>query len=107
VAEGLKDLPIYEALLTRDLGRSGVPTLLKEPAVVDFNIQAGAPFDGLLVRSLGLPPGCIVVRCSDGKREWVPKANTRLEAHMRLTVVIAPDVTDALEILRKGCMKSE
>ena len=105
VAEGMKDLPIYEVLLERDLRRGGTPTLLKEPAVVDFNIQAGAPFEGFLVRSLGLPPGCILVRCSDGKREWIPKASTRLEAHMRITVVIAPEATDALEILRKGCMK--
>jgi CIC family chloride channel protein len=105
VAEGLKDLPIYEALLKRDLGRSGIPTFLKEPAVVDFTVEAGAPFDGKMIHSLGLPPGCIVVRCSDGKREWVPKANTRLEAHMRLTVVIAPEATDALEILQKGCIK--
>jgi CIC family chloride channel protein len=62
-----------------------------------------APFAGLEVRSLGLPAGCILVRCSDGKREWVPKANTRLEAHMRITAVIAPEASNALEILRHGC----
>jgi Trk K+ transport system NAD-binding subunit len=43
------------------------------------------------------------VRCSDGKREWVPKANTRLEAQMRITAVIAPEALKGLEILRKGC----
>ncbi|MBN1936521.1 MAG: H(+)/Cl(-) exchange transporter ClcA [Anaerolineae bacterium] len=103
VAESLKNLPIYEALLERDLKRGGEAHLLKEPAVVEFTVQAGAPFVGRAVRSLGLPSGCILVRCSDGKREWVPKANTHLEAHMRVTAVIAPEASDALDRLRDGC----
>jgi chloride channel protein, CIC family len=103
VAELLKDLPIYEALLERDLKRGGDKFLLEKPAVVDFIIQMNAPFAGREVRFLGLPSGCIIVRCSDGKREWVPKANTRLDAHMRITVVIAPEAAGGLEILRKGC----
>ncbi len=102
-AESLKDLPIYEALLARDLRRGGEEHLLKEPAVMDFIIQEGAPFAGLQVRSLGLPSGCILVRCYDGKREWIPKATTSLHAHMRITAVIAPDASNGLEILRRGC----
>lgn len=103
VAELMKDLPIYEALLERDLKRSGDKFLLEKPAVVDFIIQTDAPFAGREVRMLGLPAGCILVRCSDGKREWVPKANTRLEAHMRITAVIAPEASSGLEMLRDGC----
>lgn len=103
VTEFLKDLPIYEALLERDLKRGGEAHLLKEPVVVEFTIQADAPFVGLEVRSLGLPSGCILVRCSDGKREWIPKANTRLAAHMRITAVVAPEASGGLEILRQGC----
>ncbi len=103
MAEFLKDLPIYEALLERDLKRGGDKFLLEKPAVVEFTIQMDAPFAGREVRSLGLPSGCILVRCSDGKREWVPKANTRLEAHMRITAVIAPEASSGLEILRQGC----
>ena len=105
VAELLKDLPIYEALLERDLRRGGDGMLLKQPVVVDFTIQTDAPFAGLEVRSLGLPAGCILVRCADGKREWVPKANTRLVPHMRITAVIAPEASTGFEILRKGCEK--
>ena len=104
VTEFLNDLPIYEALLERDLTRGGIISPLKEPAVVDFIIQDGAPFNGIAVRSLGLPPGCILVRCSDGKREWVPNASTHLYANMRITAVIAPEATNGLEILRHGCM---
>jgi chloride channel protein, CIC family len=77
-------------------------TPLKEPAVVEFTIQDGAPFAGCEVRNLGLPAGCILVRCSDGKREWAPKANTCMEAHMRITAVIAPEAANSLEILRRG-----
>jgi CIC family chloride channel protein len=106
VAEFLKDLPIYEALLERDLQRGSEIPVLSEPAVVEFTVQPGAKFAGRQISTLGLPPGCILVRCSDGKREWVPKANTRLEPHMHITVVIAPDATNGIEILREGCNTS-
>jgi CIC family chloride channel protein len=103
VTEYLKDLPIYEVLLERDLFHAGNQTNLEQPIVMDFTIQEGAPFEGKLVRSLGLPAGCILVRCSNGRREWVPKANTRLEANMRITAVVEPDATDGIILLRKGC----
>ena len=103
VAEALKDLPIYEALLERDLKKIGGKFFLEKPVVVDYTISMDAPFAGREVRFLGLPAGCILVRCSDGKREWVPKANTRLEAEMRITAVIAPEALKGLEILRIGC----
>jgi CIC family chloride channel protein len=103
VAEALKDLPIYEALLERDLKKIGGKFFLEKPVVVEFTLQTDAPFAGREVRSLGLPAGCILVRCSDGKREWVPKANTRLEAHMQITAVISPEASNSLETLRKGC----
>jgi CIC family chloride channel protein len=103
VAEALKDLPIYEVLLERDLLHDGNETNLAQPIVMDFTVQEGSPFEGKIVRSLGLPAGCILVRCSNGRREWVPKANTRLEANMRISAVIEPEASDGLSILRKGC----
>ncbi len=106
VAEYLKDLPIYEVLLERDLLHDGDSTNLTQPVVMDFTVQEGAPFEGKLVRTLGLPAGCILVRCSNGRREWVPKANTRLEANMRITAVIEPDAANSIAILRHGCEAS-
>lgn len=103
VAEGMKDLPIYEALLERDLMHNRPNISLKEPMVIDFEIEAGAPFDGQEVRMLGLPPGCVLVRCMFDGREIVPTALTRLEAHMKITAVIAPEASDSLESLRLGC----
>jgi len=103
VAEYMKDLPIYETLLERDLHRTGESAALKEPTVMEFTVQENSVFAGKEIRSLGLPQGCILVRCSDGKREWVPKANTRLQAHMRITAVIAPEASDSIKTLRHGC----
>ncbi len=103
VAEFMKDRPIYESLLERDLKRGGDEHALKEPIVIEFVIKDFAPFAGKEIRSLGLPAGCILVRCSDGKREWVPKANTRLQPHMRITAVIAPEAADSIKVLRHGC----
>lgn len=107
VAEYLKDLPIYEVLLERDLLHDGHKISLAQPVVMDFTIQEGAPFEGKLVRSLGLPAGCILVRCSNGKREWIPKANTRLEANMRITAVIESDAADGIHLLRNGCKSTQ
>ena len=106
VAEYMKELPIYEALLERDLVRDGTHVSLKEPMVIDLTVEKGAPFAGREVRMLGLPAGCVLIRCAAGGREFVPTAVTRLEDHMRITVVIAPQAAEALTILRRGC-KSE
>ncbi|MGQ9928182.1 MAG: H(+)/Cl(-) exchange transporter ClcA [Chloroflexaceae bacterium] len=107
VAETVKDLPIYEALLERDLVRGGLHLDLKEPVVIDLVIKPGAPFDGRQVSELGLPPGCILVRCQDGSREWIPTASTRLEAHMRITAMVSPRAGHGLSLLRRGCESDE
>jgi CIC family chloride channel protein len=103
IAEIFKELPIYESLLEYDLTRRGVAAQLAQPTMVEFILQPNAPFVGHEVRSLGLPAGCILVRCADGKREWVPKANTCLEAHMRISALVAPDAADSLALLKYGC----
>jgi CIC family chloride channel protein len=103
VAETFRNLPIYEALLERDLLRGGLRPTYTEPIVVEMTVEAGAPFLGRTVKELALPAGCILVRCHHEEREWIPTANTRLEEQMRITAVIAPEAADALAILRRGC----
>jgi CIC family chloride channel protein len=103
VAEYLKDVPIYEALLKRDLMRGGVQTNPQTPLVVEFAIEAGAPFAGREVRELGLPSGCILVRCYDDGHESIPTASTRLSAHTRITAMISPEAIASLQLLRQGC----
>jgi CIC family chloride channel protein len=103
VAEWLRDLPIYEALLERDLLRDSTHTIFKEPTVIELEVEQGAPFVGEEVRMLGLPAGCVLVRCVEAGHEFVPIATTRLEAYMRITAVVAPDAGQAIALLRYGC----
>jgi len=102
VAEYLKDLPIYEALLERDLQKASLPDP-SSPIVVEFEVEPGAPFLGHAVRELGLPSGCILVRCYADGREWIPTATTTLIPHMRITAMISPEASGALQLLRHGC----
>ncbi len=103
VTELLKDLPIYEALLERDLLRGGLRPTYHEPIVVEITVETDAPFVGKEIRDLALPPGCILVRCHAEGHEWIPTATTRLDAHMRITAVIDPEAANAQAILRHGC----
>ncbi len=103
VAEALRDIPIYEALLERDLLLGGLRPAYTEPIVVELTVEPGAPFLGRKVRDLALPSGCILVLAHQEGREWVPTAGTELGEHMRLTAVIAPEAADALGLLRRGC----
>jgi CIC family chloride channel protein len=102
-AEALRDLPIYEALLERDLLRGGTPVGEEEPIVLELEIQPGAPFDGKDVRVLGLPPGVVLVQCQDDNREFVPNASTHLVAFMRLTAIVSPESEGGAAALREGC----
>jgi CIC family chloride channel protein len=107
VAEGLGELPIYENLLERDLMRGGALPDSKEPLVLELEVEPGSPFEGCAVRELGLPPGCILVSCREGSKEWIPTASTRLEAHVRITAMIAPEAKGAMTVLRNGCEAHE
>lgn len=103
VAEGLGQMPVYEELLERDLRRSGTLPDPTTPLVLELEVEPGSPFEGRLVRELGLPQGCILVNCREGAREWIPTASTRLEAHVRITAMIAPEAKGGVSALRHGC----
>ncbi len=107
VAEAMGELPIYENLLERDLMHGGPIPDPKEPLVLEVEVEPGSPFEGREVKELGLPPGCIVVSCRQGSREWIPTASTRLEAHVRLMAMVAPEATGAVALLRNGCETAE
>ncbi|MBE0697248.1 MAG: H(+)/Cl(-) exchange transporter ClcA, partial [Anaerolineaceae bacterium] len=103
VAEWMKNMPIYEALLERDLLLNEPRIQFKEPMVVDFMVEPGAPFDQKEICSLGLPPGCVIVRCVEEGKEFVPTAKTRLVAHTKMTVFIAPEAANGFDALYQGC----
>ena len=54
------------------------------------------------VKKLDELSGGLVRSALDGT-EQVVTANTRLQTHMKITAVIAPEADNALEILRCGC----
>jgi CIC family chloride channel protein len=101
-AEALRDLPIYEALLERDLLRGGMGHVEGESTVLEAEVQPGAPFDGKRVRDLGLPAGVVLVMCRDGSREWVPNASTMIEGYQKLTALIAADAQGGREAFWHG-----
>lgn len=103
VAEYLRDLPVYEALLERDLRRGGSATPHRQPVVIEREVEPGSPFAGRQIRDLGLPPGCIIVRCVEDGREHVPTARTRLVPHMRITAVVGSEAEGGVAALRHGC----
>jgi len=96
-------LPIYETLLERDLMRGGMTMNHAAPFVLELEVEPGSPFDGMRIRDLGLPPGCIVVSCRDGSHEIVPTAEYRLTSHMRVSAMVSPDAPGAISMLRHGC----
>ncbi|MGH7789377.1 MAG: H(+)/Cl(-) exchange transporter ClcA [Candidatus Binatia bacterium] len=102
VADYLRDLPVYEALLARDLRRSEATPAIEGALLVDLTIAHDAPFVGRRVRDLGLPPGSIVVTLRRQLRDLVPTADSQLAADDRITVLIAPEAAAALPLLRRG-----
>src|SRR5262249_23025998 len=102
-ADVLGDVPIYEALLERELMKGGEPPPHHEPMLLELEVADDAPFAGKIVRELGLPPGCLLVYCRDGALEWVPTANTRITAGMKITACVAPQAADSVDKLRYGC----
>ena len=103
VAEYLRDVPIYEALLDRDMSRRGIASERREPVIAEFEVEQDAVFAGKLVRELGLPAGCVLVRCVMDGHEYVPAGDTKLREHARITAVITPEAMNALKLLRRGC----
>jgi chloride channel protein, CIC family len=102
LADFLRDRPVYEALLERDLARGDSASALESTLLVEHTIAPGAPFDGKKVRELGLPSGCILILLTRGLREEVPTAETELAAGDRITAVVAPQAKTALALLRGG-----
>lgn len=103
VAEGLGVAPIYESLLERDLGKGGLSEGLREPTILELDVQPHAPFAGQTVAELGLPPGVILVRITDGAHTFVPTASTRLDPFVRITAVVAPGSEAGADQLYRGC----
>jgi CIC family chloride channel protein len=102
LADLLRDRPIYEALLERDLMRGQERTPPGETTLVELRVDAGAPFDDRRVADLGLPAGCLLVTIERAGRDEVPSRDTVLRAGDRITAVVAASALDGVELLRRG-----
>ena len=95
VAEGLKDHPIYEALMERDLKKSGAEIHDDpEPILVEVLIEPQSSMDGARVKNLRLPPGAILVTIEQGAKRVVPSGNTILNSGDMVTLMIQGDKPD-------------
>lgn len=103
VGEFAHNAPVYEALMRRELQRARTPGEPHETAVVEVRVHAGAPYDGLQVRNLGLPAGCVLISVRRQRHGLVPDGRTTLRAGDEVTAVIAPEATEALEQIHHGC----
>ena len=101
-ADLLREEPIYEALLERDLLRGREAPAAGETLLLDLRVEEGSPFAGRRVADLGLPPGCLLVTVERGMRSEVPTRHTVLDAGDRITAVVAPAAAGAVEILHHG-----
>jgi chloride channel protein, CIC family len=103
VADLLRDRPIYEALLERDLLRGQAPTEKDEAAIlVEVLVEEGAPFDGQQIADLGLPRGCLLITVQREGGDEVPSRDTVLRAGDRVTALVAPSAEASIEMLRRG-----
>jgi CIC family chloride channel protein len=106
VAEFLRDRPVYEALLRRELLRSQSGAELEAALLVDLTVAPGARFDGKRIRELGLPPGAIVITVRRGMRETVATADAQLAAGDQISVLVSPEAAAAIPLLRSGAGES-
>ncbi len=100
VAEGLGDMPIYEALLQRDAIKKDWNLDDGELQTAEFEIKAGSTFDGKPIRNLGLPEGVLIILVRSAGKELIPKADTVLYEHMRIVVATSSSV--GLKVVEHG-----
>jgi CIC family chloride channel protein len=102
-ADWLRSMPIYEALLARDLKRQGVDAVTHdEPLLEVFVVEPGSRFDGALVRQADLPEGALLVAVRRHGQEHVPQGDTRIEAGDEVTVVLSASARSELPRLAQG-----
>ncbi|HEY3781664.1 MAG TPA: H(+)/Cl(-) exchange transporter ClcA [Fimbriimonadaceae bacterium] len=99
-AEALKDIPIYDALMERDLHMSGAEVHpSSEPLLLEVLIEPQSLMDGVQVKNLKLPTGAILTTVDRDTRQIVPGGSTVLHAGDMVTILVEGDKSDlSLEI---------
>lgn len=103
VAEAVKDKPIYEALMERDLRLSGSELHEDaEPLILEFLIEPNSLLDGRRIKSLKFPPGLVFATLERGSSRIVPSGNTVLRAGDSVSVLIEGDKPDLSLMLHES-----
>lgn len=106
IADALRDEPIYEALMERDLRLSGAEVHPdEEPFLLEILVEPHSTMDGRRVRYLGLPTGSILVTLERGSRHIVPGGATMLSAGDMISVMVEgdkPEISQTIHEMAKA-----
>lgn len=100
VAEILHDVPIYEALLARDL-HGGVPLAEHTGEVVEAFVETGSRLDGTQIHALHLPENVTIAAVERDGRTLAPRGSTVIRFGDHLTVVVGAEgpMENALSVI--------
>ncbi len=102
VADLLREPPIYDSLLRRELRAAGEAAPPESALMLELDVHPGAPFAGKRVSDIGLPGGVLIVALERRGVDLVVTGATRLAAGDRLAVAVAPEAAQELGPLRVG-----
>jgi len=102
MADLLRDPPIYDSLLERELASSQSVERPEGALLIELDVLEDAPFAGRKVADLGLPRGVLIVALERQGANRVVTGDTVLRFGDRLTVVVSPEASGALGDLRYG-----
>jgi hypothetical protein len=94
-AEALGDRPIYDALLTADLRRSGQDQSQPEPRTVYIGVQLSSAIANKPIAKAGLPAGCLIVAIERGGARLTPRADLVLHPGDHISVLVPGDKPNA------------
>ena len=101
VAEGLRDAPIYDALLEADLKRSGHGAPSAEPRRVYMGIQSRSGLAGKPIAQAKLPRGCVIISLDRSGANLLPAPETVLQPGDHVAILMPGETPDvAMEIVR-------
>ncbi len=99
VADLMRDTPIYEALLERELHRTGELGVRQDSTVpLDLIVEPDSYMDGRHIRDLRLPPGALIVTIERDGGVIVPHGATKVRFGDHVSVLLAGDDSDAATI---------
>jgi H+/Cl- antiporter ClcA len=94
VADVLKSEPIYESLLNRILKNSSnskdnsTNTEALNNTIIEIPVFIDSDIDGKMVKDLNLPQNCLLIGIKRGKKELIPRGNSKIYAGDYLLVLL-------------------